>query len=156
MSSYAELMIKVDEGFKSKPYYCTENYPTIGYGERIGDKFAPLGNETRTKSESLKFVRERIAEVTNQLRTRFPQAWGKCNEQRQAVLIGMAYQLGITGISAFKNMWSCLARGDFEGASKEMVNSRWYIQTKNRALRYSQQMRTGTMHVYYLTEGSIQ
>lgn len=156
MSNYAETMIKIDENFRAKPYYCTENFPTIGYGEKIGAKFSPLGNEVRTKVEAIEFVRNRITEITNQLRTRFPQAWGRCNEQRQAVLIGMTYQLGLAGISAFKKMWSCIERGDFEGAAKEMINSKWYVQTKNRALRYSQQMRTGTMHVYYLTQGSIQ
>lgn len=157
MSNFAELIIKVDEGFRQHPYYCTENYATVGYGRKLSDiKFAPLPALTVTKEDELKFVRNRVTEITNQLRSRFPLAWGRCNEQRQAILIGMTYQLGFAGISAFKNMWTCIERGDFDGASKEMVNSRWYVQTKQRALRYSQQMRTGTMHVYYLTQGAIQ
>jgi len=31
-------MLAKEEGFRAKPYYCSENYPTIGYGEKIGDK----------------------------------------------------------------------------------------------------------------------
>lgn len=155
MSNYAELIIKVEESFRAKPYYCSEQFPTVGFGEKVGGKYAPLPNIVRTKEEAIVFVRDKITEITNQLRSRFPLAWGKCNEQRQAILISLTYQIGLTGISNFKKMWACLDRGDFEGASKEMVNSKWYLQTKNRALRHSQQMRTGTMHVYYLTQGNI-
>lgn len=157
MSNYAELIIKVDEGWREHEYHCTQGYVTTGWGRKVSDvKYAPLSSKKVNKSDESVFVRNRIAELTNQLRTRFPLAWGKCNEQRQAILIGMAYQMGLTGVSAFKSMWTCIERSDFEGASKEMVNSRWYVQTKQRALRYSQQMRTGTMHVYYLTQGAIQ
>lgn len=156
MSNYAELIIKVEESFRAKGYHCSEGWLTIGYGMKLSNvKYAPITNQTVTKEEASKFVRDKITEITNQLRSRFPLAWGKCNEQRQAILIGMTYQLGLTGISAFKKMWACIERGDFDGASKEMVNSKWYVQTRNRALRYSQQMRTGTMHVYYLTQGAI-
>ena len=157
MSNYAELIIKTEEGWRQHPYHCSEHYVTIGYGRKLSDtKYAPLPAMTANKEEELKFVREKISQIEGQLRSRFPVAWGKCNEQRQAILISLAYQVGFVGLIAFKKMWACLDRGDFEGASREMVNSKWYIQTRHRALRHSQQMRTGTMHVYYLTQGAIQ
>jgi len=154
---FAEIISVAEEGFSASEYFCTQGYATTGFGRKVSDvKYFPLSNKKVTKGEEIKFVRDKINEITNQLRSRFPLAWGKCNDQRQAILVSLAYQIGFTGISAFKNMWACLDRGDFEGASKEMVNSRWYQQTKNRALRHAQQMRTGTMHVYYLTQGTIQ
>lgn len=157
MSNFAELIIKVEESFRAKGYHCSEGWLTIGYGQKLSNvKYAPITSQVVTKEEAIIFVRDKITEITNQLRSRFPLAWGKCNEQRQAILISMAYQVGVVGLVAFQKMWACLDRGDFEGASKEMVNSKWYLQTKNRALRHSQQMRTGTMHVYYLTQGAIQ
>ena len=38
------LIIKSEEGFRVKPYYCTEGYPTIGYGRVIGAKGSELPN----------------------------------------------------------------------------------------------------------------
>lgn len=157
MSNYAELIIKVEEGWRSKAYHCSEGWVTIGWGRKLSDiKYAPLPSMTANKEEELKFVREKIIQIEGQLRSRFPLAWSKCNEQRQAILVSMCYQVGFVGLIAFQKMWACLDRGDFEGASREMVNSKWYVQTRHRALRHSQQMRTGTMHVYYLTQGAIQ
>ena len=156
LTKFAEIIIVAEEGFSASEYYCTQGYATSGFGRKVSDiKYFPLSSKKVTKEEAIVFVRDKITEITNQLRSRFPLAWGKCNEQRQAILISLTYQIGLTGISNFKKMWACLDRGDFEGASKEMVNSKWYLQTKNRALRHSQQMRTGTMHVYYLTQGNI-
>lgn len=155
MSKLAETIIKVEESFRSKPYYCSEQYPTVGYGERVGDKYAPLPNVTRTKEEAIKFVREKIEKITYQLATAKPLAWSKCNEQRKAILISMAYQMGVIGLLAFQKMWACIERADFDGAAKEMVNSKWYVQTKARALRHSQQMRVGSTHIYYQTNGQF-
>lgn len=155
MSKLAETIIKIEESFRAKPYYCSEHYPTIGYGEKVGDKYAPLPNLIRTKDEATKFVRDKIDKIIYQLATAKPLAWSKCNEQRKAILISMTYQLGFAGLMAFQKMWACIERSDFEGAAKEMVNSRWFVQTKNRALRHSQQMRVGSTHIYYLTDGQF-
>ena len=46
-----ELAFKIiffEEGFRAKPYYCSENFPTIGIGRRIGDKFGALPNIATT------------------------------------------------------------------------------------------------------------
>lgn len=156
MSNLAETIIKVEEGWSSKAYHCSEGYPTIGYGRKLSDiKYAPLPAITAEKNEESKFVREKIDKIIHQLSTAKPLAWSKCNEQRKAILISMAYQMGVVGLLAFHRMWACIERADFDGAAKEMVNSRWYIQTKARALRHSQQMRVGSTHIYYQTNGQF-
>lgn len=157
LTKFAEIIIVVEEGFSASEYFCTQGYATTGFGRKVSDvKYFPLSNKKVTKVEEITFVRAKITEIINQLRTRFPVAWGKCNEQRQSILISMTYQLGLTGISAFNNMWAAIERGDFDKASAEMVNSKWYVQTRNRALRHVQQMKSGVINVYYLTQGDIQ
>ena len=41
MSSIYAL-IKHEEGWRSKPYLCTEKYPTVGFGFRIGPQGADI------------------------------------------------------------------------------------------------------------------
>ena len=41
MSSIYALL-RLEEGWRSKPYLCTENYPTVGFGFRIGPKGADI------------------------------------------------------------------------------------------------------------------
>lgn len=154
-NTYAELIIKLEESFRSKPYYCSEQFPTVGYGERVGNKNDPLPNITRTEKESLDFVRKRIADTITRLSTLQPIAWSKCNLQRQAILISMVYQLGFTGVSNFKKMWSAIESNNFEEASKQMLDSLWAKQTKNRALRHSKTMKDGSLGMYYITQGTL-
>ena len=49
----------------------------------------------------------------------------------------MAFQLGCNGLAGFKQTLGYMANGKWETASKEMVNSLWAKQTRNRANRQS-------------------
>lgn len=149
----AELIIKLEEGMRTRPYYCSEQYPTIGYGQRIGDKGEPLPNITTTEKEALKFLRGRISEIIIALSSKQSKAWNNCNPQRQAVLISLAYQLGVTGVLAFKKMWAAIDNKDFNEAAIQMMDSKWAKQTRNRAIRQSSTMRSGSLDQYYLSSG---
>ena len=155
MSRIAENIIISEEGYRQHPYYCSEQVPTIGYGRVIGKKGDPLPAMTTTKQDEIKFVREKIREISFQLQSKFPVAWMKCNETRQAILISMVYQMGLVGVSAFQQMWKALEFGNFERASKEMLNSKWAKQTPNRAKRHSDTMLRGDRVQYYLSQGQI-
>ena len=155
MSKTAENIITIEEGFRSRCYRCTEGYPTIGFGKRVGEKGDPLTNEIADKAKEIIFVREKIRELSYALMSKFPTAWRQCNQQRQAILISMTYQLGVAGISQFQKMWMALSAGHFDIAAKEMLNSKWAKQTPNRAKRHSEVMERGDLIRYYLTNGEI-
>ena len=53
--------------------------------------------------------------------------------QAKEVICEMVFQLGIGGVSKFKNMWKALEEGDYYTASVEMLDSRWAKQTPKRA-----------------------
>ena len=54
-------------------------------------------------------------------------------DQAKEVICEMVFQLGIGGVSKFKNMWKALEQGDYYLASQEMLDSRWAKQTPSRA-----------------------
>ena len=62
--------------------------------------------------------------------------------EAKCVLIEMVFQLGIGGVSKFKNMWKALGEGDYQTASEEMLDSRWAKQTPKRATDLSNVMKS--------------
>ena len=65
------------------------------------------------------------------------------NQARQDCIVEMCYQLGITGVSGFKNMISRLQAKDWEGASKEALDSAWAKQTPARAAEVAERLAQG-------------
>lgn len=83
-----------------------------------------------------------IAVATAGVMSAMPWA-AQLNEPRQAVLIGMAFQLGLAGMVGFHNALSAAERGDYGEAGTQMLNSIWSKQTPKRAFILSKQMQTG-------------
>lgn len=155
-NTYAELIIKLEEGWKQREYHCSEGFRSIGYGRKLSNiKFETLGNTVAIEKEEIVFVRQRIADIISKLSVNKKIAWCKCNEQRQAILISLAYQVGVDGILKFKKMWSAIEMSNFEEASRQMLDSLWAKQTKNRALRHSKTMKEGSLDVYYTSKGTF-
>ena len=121
--------IKEHEGFRSRVYKCTEGYDTIGYGFTIKDLYLSEG-----VSELI--LREK---VTN-LRLRIEKKFDWFNEvprEVQEVLLEMSYQMGVSGVSKFKNALKHMRNGEWNKAADEMLLSRWYKQTPKRAKELS-------------------
>ena len=70
--------------------------------------------------------------------------WARAlSPERQAVLVNMAFNLGIAGLLAFKRMLAACERGEYAAAAREMLDSVWAKQVGARAVRLAEQMRTG-------------
>ena len=65
------------------------------------------------------------------------------NEPRRAVLVNMAFQMGINGLLAFKNTLAVVRDERFEDAAESMRQSEWAKQTPTRARALAAQMATG-------------
>ena len=61
----------------------------------------------------------------------------------------MAYQMGVTGLSKFKNMLTAVELGDFDEAANQALDSRWARQTPERATRHAEMLRVGEILPYY-------
>lgn len=143
-----EDLLMVEEGYKSKAYYCSEGYPTIGIGTVLGPKGTPLKYYTLTVSKTVAkaFLREEINRLIDVLRD-YPW-FTSCNEARKAILISMAYQMGEKGLLTFKNTLAMIERGEYDKAADNMLLSKWAAQTPERAKRHAEVMRTGSFKTY--------
>ena len=130
--------LRDEEGEVLSAYSDHLGFLTIGVG-RLIDKRKGGGI---TAEESAYLLGNDIAKVNAQLDAKLPW-WRKLDEARQAVIQGMAFQMGIDGLLGFKNTLKMIESGDYEGASKGMLNSLWAKQTPGRAKRMSDQMKTG-------------
>ena len=55
----------------------------------------------------------------------------------------MLFNLGLSRLSGFKRMFRALRKGDYDTASKEMLDSKWARQVGPRAKRLAKMMKTG-------------
>lgn len=129
-----EAYIHDEEGYRAKPYRCTSGALTIGIGYNL-DAGMPF-------DEAVLLMRHRIDKIRRALLERL-EWFPKLNEARQAALLSMAYQMGLSGLLSFKRTLASIAAGDYEQASREMLASKWASQTPKRAQRTAYMMRYG-------------
>ena len=130
-------LLRIEEGYREKPYYCSENYPTIGIGQRIGPKGAPLRNYEFTVS--IAAAERMVFDSLSGLYAKFLNIewFVKLDEDKQDIILSMAYQLGFNGLLKFKNMIKALINHDWPRAQSEALDSRWAKQTTRRANRHA-------------------
>lgn len=116
----ATTILKMDEGWRSVPYYCTEGYPTVGYGFKIGGKNAPLPQFTLNRKVGELWLETEIDILVHQVQGLYPDL----SPIRQAVLVSMAYQLGFDGLLKFKQMHKALFNKDYDKAAAEILDSK--------------------------------
>ena len=127
-----------DEGVVRHAYEDSLGFTTIGVGRLID---ARRGGGLRD-SEIDFLLHNDIAEKTAQVLAALPWA-SKLNEPRFAVLVNMAFQMGIGGLLRFHRTLGSIEDGQYFEAAVEMLESTWAQQTSTRAHRLATQMETG-------------
>lgn len=128
-------LIKQHEGLRLKAYSCPAGKITVGYGRNLEDKGL-------SEVEADYLLINDISEIEASLSSRL-YWFMKLGAVRRAVLIDMAYNLGINGLLSFKRTLAHIEKGDYEAAAIEMLDSRWADQVGQRADRLSEMMLTG-------------
>ena len=113
--------IGVNEGFRSKPYQCSEGVWTIGHGITW-----------LTEEESLHILTGRISQLHLKLSEKLDW-YDDLPPEIQGVVIEMCYQMGFSGFTKFKKAIAHMKESEWQLASHEMLDSRWAKQTPNRA-----------------------
>ena len=126
-----EAMLMRHEGFRRHPYN-DRGSQSIGYGRN-------LTYNGISEDEALFLLRNDIARIKKQLSARFP-VFDELTNDRRAVLISMAYGLGIEGISEFKLMWENLNKRDYTRAALEIYLSNYCGQVGNRCRELAEMM----------------
>ena len=143
--TYDELAgsVKLSEGFRDHVYMDTEGFATIGWGHKVtpDDNFEK--GKTYTKEELQEVFDKDLNNAIGKARTLMENnSVTDLPTTAQHTITEMVFQLGPTGVSKFKNMWKCLQNRDFNGASLEMLDSKWNRQTPNRCKKLSDQMKS--------------
>ena len=113
--------ISVNEGFRSKPYQCTEGVWTIGHGLTW-----------ITEEESSSILTGRISQLHLNLLDDLD--WYKdMPPEVKGVVIEMVYQIGFSGFCKFKKAIAHMKDRNWKGAADEMLDSKWHRQTPKRS-----------------------
>lgn len=123
------------EGVKLKPYKCTAGKLTIGIGRNLESRGI-------TEHEAYMLCSNDVNDINRDLQFQWP-FYTHLDDARRAVLLNMAFNLGISGLLKFKKMLAALLQLDYSKAAAEMLDSKWAKQVGSRADDLAKQMRTG-------------
>ena len=146
-------LLEYEEGYRKDAYYCSEGYPTIGIGQKIGPKGAPLKyyNFTVSRDVSYAWLGETVETIKGQLSTSIETqlAYHNCTPARKVIMESMCYQLGFDGLTGFRMMIKAMERMDWTEAANQALDSLWAKQTPERANRHADVIRMGTFKGAY-------
>ena len=158
-----------EEGRRPTLYLDTEGVLTIGVGyalERLvvtnevveeavaakrGRKAKPEVTKSTIKLEPINSLPKDVIDYLTDTKilssivaaSKTVERYDNLSENRQAVLIEMAYQLGEAGLMSFVKMRAAVSKEDFGTAAAEMLESKWATQTPERAARLAGRMVAG-------------
>ena len=117
--------LKRDEGYSDVAYKDSEGHLTIGYGTKITKI-----DEGLAEVMLIYMIKQKVVDLENRrpIVKNFPQ-------EVQLVLGNLAYQLGVTGLLKFVNMWDALYIGDYSNAAKELIDSKLFRQMHEADMR---------------------
>ncbi len=128
-------LLTLHEGYRQFPYRCTAGKLTIGIGFNLDDT-----GLYRDEAEAVLTLR--MARIGRELAAKLP--WlTNLDPVRQAVLLDMAYNLGVPGLLKFKNTLADVQAGRYQTAAAKMMASLWSRQVGRRAERLATMMKTG-------------
>lgn len=130
MSMTQEMLSKLrkslmeHEGYSNHLYTDSLGKKSIGIGYNIEDRGLPDAFINSQYLEDVNFFYNQLCKF---------DWYHLLNEDRQIVLIDMAYNLGWKNFLGFSKMIDALSTADYEIAAEEMMNSEWAKQVKGRA-----------------------
>lgn len=128
-------LLVLHEGYRQKPYKDTVGKLTIGYGFNLDD--------VGLYPEECDFIiQNRIRRIAVELEKALPWV-DDLDPVRTAVLLDMAYNMGIPTLLTFKKTLAKVKEGDYQTAASMMLQSKWAGQVGRRAVRLSTMMRKG-------------
>lgn len=118
-------LLKKHEGLRLKVYRDTMGILTIGYGRNLESRGI-------TEEEAEMMLDNDVKWFTNQLTRELPW-FESAPDPVKAVLVDMAFNLGVGGLLGFKNTLKLIETGRYREASEAMLKSLWAKQVGARA-----------------------
>mgnify|MGYP002134531781 FL=1 len=152
-----QAQLVLHEGYRRIRYRDSEGHWTIGIGrnldakpfnarERLAIGARNLDSEGLSYAEVMMLFRRDVAEAIAELDRHLPW-WRGQDEIRRRVLLDMMFNMGPgdreRGLLSFVNTLAHIQAGRYDQAAAGMAASKWARQTKTRADRLIEMMRTG-------------
>lgn len=135
--------LAADEGCKYEIYLDHLGYPTFGIGHLVKESDPehgqPVGTEVTQKRVEEAFdadIKTTIQDCVNMF-----DEFYIIPEEAQLILANMMFNLGFPRMNKFVKMIAAVYARDWDEAANQMVDSRWYKQVPNRAMRLEKRMR---------------
>lgn len=133
---YNQLLRQVErhEGKRLKPYRCTAGYLTIGVGRNLDAKGI-------TEEECDMMLIHDLKEAQKQAESL--DYFHSLSDIRKCVIVNMVFNMGLYGVTRFRNMAQAIRLKDYSLAAEEMLDSKWARQVGDRAQELAFQMKYG-------------
>lgn len=148
MNSAQLLELQTDEGLRLRVYddatglpivrgSIVKGHPTIGYGRALDLKGLTLQETEYLLANDVQEVESALSEL----------AWYVAlDDIRQGVIVNLAVNMGVHGVSQFTHMIAALTAKDFKTASDQLRLSTWVTQVQeSRSTRLIKQLETGLL-----------
>lgn len=137
--------IKRHEGLRLRTYRCTAGKLTIGYGHNLTDNpvWGLQKGDKISQATADRLLENDIYATGRQLDDRLPW-WRELDMPRQAVLLNMAFQMGVAGLCGFAKALHAVEAGRWDEAARQMLDSKWARDdSPARAAELAAQMSSG-------------
>ena len=126
------------EGLELHPYEDSLGILTIGVGRNLEERGI-------SEDEAFYLLGNDIEVIWDELVKQHPIV-EDLDDQRQMVLLDMAFNMGVPRLGKFKKMWAAIEDGDMIEASKQALDSRWADQVGRRAETLAERLISGLPH----------
>lgn len=133
------VILQQDEGLRLEQYKDTEGHWTIGYGHKLlpGENYGKISRWTARQLLAID-----VKEAEHLLAKKYPWVLD-LDPIRYGIIVNMTFNLGITGLSGFRNFLKAACEQRYKDASEHMLKSKWAKQVKDRAKRLARYMEKG-------------
>jgi lysozyme len=128
--------LRRDEGDKGSIYY-VNGIPHVGIGHNLVSG-PPLSHDL-----TLAIAKADTSMIVDSLSSHII-GWNRLSDCRQAVLIGLAFQCGVSGLYGFVRMLQAIALEDWGAAAAEIRRSELAHENVDRTERLARQMESDT------------
>ena len=126
------------EGLELYPYEDSLGITTIGVGRNLEERGI-------SEDEAFYLLGNDIEIIWDELIEKHPIV-EDLDDQRQMIMLNMAFNMGVPRLGKFKKMWAAIESGDMEEASKQALDSRWANQVGRRADELAERLISGLPH----------
>jgi lysozyme len=121
------------EGKKNKPYIDSRGFKTVGIGHKFEKGESSKSSYTDHEIDVL--FKADLNDAIKDAKSVF-STFDTLPKEVKIKLVSLTFNLGKNGIDKFKKFKIAILNKDWDGAADELVDSRWYNQTGNRAKDY--------------------